>query len=69
MNATATKGVWSEQLTPKITMICDTNNNIVRVVNKEPKKPGLKYEFPDGIPTSEVERIRSGVLRSLGIRD
>lgn len=69
MNATATKGVWSEQLTDNLTMVCDTNHNVIRIVNKQEKKPGLKYEFPDGIPTSEIERIRTGILKSLGIRD
>jgi len=69
MNATATKGVWSEELTPNLTMICDTNQNVVRIVNSEPQKPGLKYEFPDGITIPEVEEIKRGILKSLGKRD
>jgi hypothetical protein len=69
MNATATKGVWSDQLTPKLTMICDTVRNRIRIVNIEENKPAMNYDFPDGIKTSDVERIRKSTLKSLGIRD
>lgn len=69
MNATATKGVWSKKLNPKLTMVCDTNLNRIRIVNIDEDMPATNYDFPDGIKISDVDRIRRSDLKSLGIRD
>ena len=69
MNATATSGVWSEKLTPKLTMVCDTIRNRIRIVNTDQEKPAINYDFPEGIKISDVQSIRESILNSLGMRD
>lgn len=69
MNAAEIKGVWSEKLTPKLTMVCDTIRNRIRIVNTDNDKPAINYDFPEGIKISDVESIRKSILNSLGIRE
>lgn len=59
------KGIWFDQITENLVMVIDTTINVVRIVNRAPNKPNIKYDFTDGIDFDEIGRIKEGILKSL----
>lgn len=59
MTATATKGVWEEQLSSDVKMIFDTNRDPQRITIQRKGDNPTHLEFPDGIREKEVLRARS----------
>lgn len=60
MQATATKGVWTQDIREGYKMLVDTNNNIVMVTT--PGGP-VNYPFPDGITISDVEYVKADIIK------
>jgi len=60
MNATATKGIWTEKLPKGYSMEINTNEN--KIVVFGPKKTLLTFDIEEGIYPRDVENIRSKVI-------
>lgn len=67
MNATATPGVWEEEVLPGITMNIDTNLNVISVNNSYGSN--LRYTYEDGIYGYHVEQVRNSILRTTRLSD
>lgn len=62
MNATATPGVWMQEILPGINMICYTQINLITVSNTDGSN--VRYHCPDGIKLTDIEQIQDSIIRT-----
>ena len=54
------EGIYEDRITDQITMVVNENTDEI-IVQVEGKSP-IKYPFPEGVKSSDVERIREHVI-------
>jgi len=67
MNATATKGIWKENLSDTVTMQFDTTRNPERITVQQAGKNPIHFDREDGISESDIIGIRSIAKKAYGI--
>jgi len=67
MNATATKGMWSEQPTKTVTILFDTTHSPERITVQESGKNPIHFEYENGIVETDIIRVRQFAKETYGI--
>jgi len=67
MNATATKGMWSEQPTKTVTILFDTTHSPERITVHESGKNPIHFEYENGIGEAEILKVREFVKKTYNL--
>lgn len=59
MNATATKGIWKEEVSPEVTIEFNTNRIPERITIQKRGENPVHLDYSDGIGEKEIIRARA----------